>query len=266
MTAPPRPARALALSLAVGVLALLGPAAARPALAHHVGAYIPQDNEVTASFRQVKFSVQARKFDVALRLFEAGALRREMRAKAAGLPPGLEAATREALRAGDAAEAERLLMVFFAALGRDLALEAERQVGDSRLSRKARLERGERFLEAIWRYYNLVDFVVSQQDSKASVAIRLAFDEAESVVKGPAAPGVAKVPAPGSQPPAVAGKAPVAPAAGSPVAGARPPGAAAAPPDPERLRPPFRRIAGILSALIETSSPSASSTGARRNP
>ena len=39
--------------------------------------------------------------------------------------------------------------------------------------------RGRKLLEAIWLYYNLVDFAVTQHDSKAGVAIRLAFDEAE---------------------------------------------------------------------------------------
>src|SRR2546425_7226480 len=33
---------------------------------------------------------------------------------------------------------------------------------------------GARFLEAIWRYYNLVDFAVAQRDDTTSVAIRLA--------------------------------------------------------------------------------------------
>ena len=83
-----------------------------PALAHHVGAYTPQDNELTTNFKQVKFSVQAGKFDVARRLFEAGALRAQMRAKAATLPPGLESGTRAALQAGDAPEVERRLMIF----------------------------------------------------------------------------------------------------------------------------------------------------------
>ncbi len=93
-----------------------------PALAHHVGAYVPKDNAVTANFKQVKFSVQAAKFDVALRLFETGPLRAEMRTHAASLPSGLEDGTRAALAAGDGPEVERRLMIFFAALSRDLAL------------------------------------------------------------------------------------------------------------------------------------------------
>ena len=40
-------------------------------------------------------------------------------------------------------------------------------------------------LEAIWRYYNLVDFAVSQRDPTAATAVRLAFEEAEGYVKAP---------------------------------------------------------------------------------
>lgn len=174
------------------VLALLL-AFTTPAVAHHVGTYTPKDNEITTNFKQVKFSVQAKKFDVALRLFEQGALRAEMRAKATTLPPGLEAATRAALQAGDAAEVERQLMLFFAALAHDLALEADRQLANPKLSLRARTATGQRFLEAIWRYYNLVDFAVSSRDSKTSVAVRLAFDDAEGYVKSVSALGADKL-------------------------------------------------------------------------
>ena len=164
-----------------------------PALAHHVGTYTPQDNELTTNFKQVKFSVQAGKFDVARRLFEAGALRAQMRAKAATLPPGLESGTRAALQAGDAPEVERRLMIFFAALARDLALEAGRQLVDARLAPEARATAGPRFLEAIWRYYNLIDFAVAMRDDKTSVAVRLAFDEAEGYVKSTPIPNPDKL-------------------------------------------------------------------------
>jgi len=149
---------------------------------------------------------------------EAGALRAQMRAKAATLPPGLESGTRAALQAGDAPEVERRLMIFFAALARDLALEAGRQLVDARLAPEARATAGPRFLEAIWRYYNLIDFAVAMRDDKTSVAMRLAFDEAEGYAKAAA--------------PAGAG-----------------------------LSDALRRIAQILTHLIDTSS-----TFARRNP
>jgi hypothetical protein len=187
-----------------------------PASAHHVGAYVPKDNAVTTNFKQVKFSVQARKFDVALRLFETGPLRAEMRAHAATLPAGLEDGTRAALTAGDGPEVERRLMIFFAALARDLALEADHQLARPDSTAETRVDTGRKFLEAIWRYYNLVDFAVATRDNKASVAVRLAFDEAETYVK---------------------------PATGG-----------AAPADPAGLRKPLQRIAQVLSTLIDASS------------
>jgi hypothetical protein len=171
------------LSLAAG-LAL---AVVAPALAHHVGTYTPRDNEVSANFKQLKFSVQAGRFDVALKLYETGPLRRELRERADRLPLGLDDAIRKALAAGDGREAERGLMVFFAALVRDLAIEANRQVSAPGLPAEARAAAGRKLLDAIWRYYGLIDFTVSQHDPKASAAMRLAFEEAEGYLKpGPA--------------------------------------------------------------------------------
>jgi len=187
-------------------------ALASSASAHHVGAYAPRDNEITTNFKQIKFSLQAKKFDVAQRLFEEGALRAAMREKAGTLPTGLESGTRAALRSNDALEVERRLMIFFAALARELALEADRQLADGKLSREARAATGRRFLEAMWRYYNLVDFAVSSRDNKSSTALRLAFDEAEGYVKTTSAS------------------------------------------DADKLRGPLRRIAQLLSTLIDTSS------------
>lgn len=216
----------LAFALLAGALLT---AAAGLAAAHHVGAYVPRDNDVSANFKQIKFSIQARKFDIALRLFESGALHAEMRAQAARLPAGLEEATRAALQAGDGPGAERGLMVFFAALVRDLALDADRRLADTKEAAAGRAATGRKYLEAIWRYYNLVDFAVSQYDPKAAVAVRLAFDEAEGYAKG--------------------GLASAAPEAGRVTA------RTVTAPDPEKMREPLRRIAQTLSGLIETSTP-----------
>ena len=176
------------LVLAVTMVALVA-LHARPVRGHHVGAYVPRDNEVSANFKQLKFSLQARKFEVATRLFETGALRRELRARAARLPAGLETRIREALRAGDVRVAETGLMVFFAALIRELALDADRMLAEAREPAGARVSSANKFLEAIWRYYNLVDFAVSERNPKAATGIRLAFDDAEGAAKAtPPAP------------------------------------------------------------------------------
>jgi hypothetical protein len=153
---------------------------AAPAGAHHTGVYTPKDNAITTNFKELKFSVQAGKFDVARRRFDQGALRAEMRARAAALPAGLEARTRRALETRDAAGVERSLMIFFVALAHDLAREADRQLA---AGGPPPVATAQRFLEAIWRYYNLVDFAVGQRDPGASTAMRLAYDDAESLLR-----------------------------------------------------------------------------------
>ena len=167
----------------LAVLALLLISISAPVRAHHVGAYVPRDNEISANFKQIKFSAQAQKFAVALKLYEDGALRRELRKQSPTLPPGLDASIRGALTAGDGPAVEAGLMVFFAALVRGLALEADRQLADARTPPAVRVAGGSKFLDAIWRYYNLVDFAVSQRDPKAATAVRLAFEEAEGHAK-----------------------------------------------------------------------------------
>jgi hypothetical protein len=218
----------------VGLTACLLALGPGPAGGHHVGVYVPRDNEVSANFKQLKFSIQAGKFDVAARLFETGAVRAAMRARPSRLPAGLEEATHAAIKAGDARAAERGLMIFFAALARDLAWEADRQLADPSAPALARAAAGRKFLEAIWRYYNLVDFAVTQYDAKAGVLIRLAFDEAEGFARDTGANGTG-------------------PAAESRSETGRP---VAVPPDPAKMRAPLRRIALALAGLIESSSTS----------
>jgi hypothetical protein len=171
---------------------LLGLGLVTPALGHHVGSYTPKDNEISTNFKQLKFSIQANRFDVARRLYDGGALRRELQSQAGRVPRGLDDAIRSALQTGDGRAAEGGLMVFFAALIRDLALEADRQVSDPGAPTAARAAAGRKFLDAIWRYYNLIDFAVSQRDPKASTAMRLAFEEAEDGVKPGPAPDLDK--------------------------------------------------------------------------
>jgi len=211
----------------IAVAAVALSLASAPAAAHHVGTYTARDNEISQNFKQLKFAIQARKLDVAVRLFDEGAVRREMRARAAQLPAGLETTTRTALGAGDAPRAEAGLALLFAALARDLAAEAQTKVADPSASADARRATANRFLEAIWRYWNLIDFVVSQRDPKAGTAMRLAFDEAETLARGTASP-----------------------AAGNPCAGPRP--ATGRPADPARLARPFTEIGRVLGGVVET--------------
>src|SRR5207244_13633930 len=100
----------LATMAAAIALVVAGPG---PVPAHHVGTYVPRDNDVSANFKQLKFSLQARKFEVAGRLFETGALKRELLARAASLPPGPRARLPDALKAGAARAEDTGLMRCF---------------------------------------------------------------------------------------------------------------------------------------------------------
>ena len=219
---------ALALTLLVSMLVVDG---GRPAVAHHVGAYTARDNDVSVNFKQVKFSIQAGKFDVAQRFFEDGALRREMTQRSATLPAGLEASTRAALKRGDTSGVEAALAVLFAALARDLAREAEAKLAQPGVSIEAQTAAAGRLLEAIWRYWNLVDFVINQRDAKAAAAMRLAFEEAEGATKTTT----------------------TAPVALNPCAGPKPSsGRAVSRLDPAGARAAFTRVREILSGIVET--------------
>ena len=222
-------------ALALGLIALMLGGMPAAATAHHLGSYTPRDNEISANFKQLKFAIQAGKFDVAQRLFASGAVRKHMQTMAGRLPAGLESQIAGSLHTRDGSAAEHGLVIFLAALTRDLALEAERQVSDGGVPSEVRAAAGRKFLEAIWRYYNLVDFAISQYDPKAAVAVRLAFDEAEGLAKGQAT-AVAANPCSGPRP-----------ARGADV------------PNPERLRQPLARIAQALGAVVD-------STTARRSP
>lgn len=181
--------------LALTVLRLA--AAVAPAEAHHIGAWTPRDNAVSLNFKQIKFALQERKFDVALRLYETGDLRRELQARAGTLPAGLDEAIRTSLAAGDDSAAEQGLTVFFLRLVHELAIEAARQTAPGPTPAPARAAAARRFLEAIWRYYNLIDFDLTKRDPKAAAEVRLAFEEAEEAVKeGANAGGVDRIGAP----------------------------------------------------------------------
>jgi len=121
---------------------------------------VPKDNAVTTNFKQVK-SRPGQEVRRGAAVFDAGALRAEMHAHAATLPAGLEAGRGSRSRpatAGGGAPAHG------PSLARSHAIWRSRP--DRRLARRAPPPRTPRrhrrkFLEAIWRYYNIVDFAVA---------------------------------------------------------------------------------------------------------
>lgn len=233
------------LALALGAL--------RVASAHHVGTAIPKDTEVSANFKQIKSSIQAGRFDVALKLFEGGALRAEMERLERRLPAGLKDGLRAALRAGDARGAEVRLMAFMLSLARDFVREADLRLADAKVSQMARMAQVWKLLEAVWRYYGLVDFAVYQRDVKAALGMRLAFDDAESAVCG------------GGSDPVKVGGSPCGAAPGLRPAGRAGTGSAA---DLAKAKEALGRMTEILTGVIEESVKSApavpAGTGATR--
>lgn len=206
------------------------------ALGHHVGTVIPKDTEVSANFKQIKSSIQAGKFDAALKLFDEGALRTDMKRLERRLPAGLEEGLRAALRVKDARGAEVRLTVFMLFLARDFVREAELRLADAKVAQSVRLARVWKLLEAVWRYYGLVDFAVYQRDVKAALGMRLAFDDAEGAVCGG-----------GSDPKKAAGS-PCGAAPGLRPAGGAGKGSAA---DVAKAKEALGRMTEILTGVIE---------------
>ncbi|MGH9049470.1 MAG: hypothetical protein ACRDY4_07070 [Acidimicrobiia bacterium] len=214
--------------------------------AHHVGTFVPKDSEVSANFKQIKFSIQAGKFDVALRLFDEGAIHAEMEKIETRLPAGLEDGLRAALKAKDVQGAEVRLMIFMVFVARDLAREAARRLADDTTAPSIRLPQAAKLLEAVWRYHNLVDFVLYQRDVKAALAMRLAFDDAESAVGG------------GGSDPMKVGGTPAPGSSGVTRTDLKPPGGAPkSAANLVRAKDALRRMTEILTRVIEQPVPSA---------
>jgi len=88
-----RVASVLALAAIVGAVG--------PAAAHHVGVFVPRDDDITKNFKEIKFAVEARRFDLALKLFDDGVIHATMEKEEKRLPRGLEDSLRAALRGKD---------------------------------------------------------------------------------------------------------------------------------------------------------------------
>jgi len=169
--------RVLALTCAL----LLAPGLAG---AHHVGAFTPKDTDLTVNFKQIKAAAQAGRFDAALRLFDEGVLHDTMEKHEKRLPAGLEDGLRASLGARDLPGVELRLSIFLTFLTGERVREAVARVRDPGLPPERRREDARKILNAAWRYYNLADFVVSQQNPKAAVALRMAFEDAQTYLGG----------------------------------------------------------------------------------
>ncbi|MBI4607553.1 MAG: hypothetical protein HY726_00920 [Candidatus Rokubacteria bacterium] len=152
--------------------------------AHHVGVFIPKDDDITKNFKDIKFAGQAGRFDVALKLFDDGIVHATMEKFETELPRGLEDGLRAALKAKNLPGVELRLAIFLAFMTRDRIRSAAAKVREESLEPEQRRDHARKLVNAAWRYYNLADFVISRQDPKAAVALRVAFEDAQTYLGG----------------------------------------------------------------------------------
>lgn len=165
------------MSLAIVFAALLLLPLPGPATAHHVGVYIPRDNDISKNFKDIKFAAQNGRFDLALRFFDDGIIHATMEKREKELPRGLEDGLRGALRAGDLPGIEMRLAVFLAFMTKERLADALGRLRKGDLPSERRRDHARKFVSAAWRYYNLADFVVTAQDPKTAVALRTGFED-----------------------------------------------------------------------------------------
>jgi len=169
-------ASALVVVLSVSLLA--------PVAAHHVGVFIPKDDDITKNFKDIKFASQAGRFDVALKLFDDGIVHATMEKEEKSLPRGLEDGLRASLKAKDLPGVELRLTIVLAFLTKIRVRDAMGKLRVPDLSPERQREHARKLLDAAWRYYNLADFALSRQDAKAAVALRMAFEDAYTYLGG----------------------------------------------------------------------------------
>jgi hypothetical protein len=162
------------LAIVLGVMA--------PAAAHHVGVFVPKDDDVTKNFKDIKFAVEAGRFDLALRLFDDGVIHATMEKEEKRLPRALEDGLRAALRRKDVPAVEVRLAVFLVFMTRERLAFALERLRRADLVPERRREHARRVLDAAWRYYNLADFAVVSRDATISAALRLGFEDAYTYI------------------------------------------------------------------------------------
>jgi hypothetical protein len=157
---------------------------AAPADAHHVGVFIPKDDDLTKNLKEIRFAAQAGRPELAVKLFDDGIVHATMEKQEKRLPRGLEDGLRAALQRQDLPGAELRLAIFLAFLTQERLGEAKTRLGRSDLAPERRREHGRKLITAAWRYYNLADFVISAQSPKAGAGLRMGFEDAQTYLGG----------------------------------------------------------------------------------
>lgn len=165
--------------LAVGIcLALLGLRASGEA--HHLGVYVPKDDEITASFKRMKVFLEQRRPDLLKKEFaEDRWVQRRMSEVDARYRSTLVADMERSLAAASIPDAELTLVRFFCFVAREKVQETLDRVARPGLSASRKEDQGVKLLAVAWRYYNLVDFRVSNYAPTVASAAKVAFEDAE---------------------------------------------------------------------------------------
>lgn len=165
-------------------LALLSLGGVMPATAHHVGTFIPKDDDITKNVKDIRAATAAGRFDLAVRLFDDGIVHGTMEKQEKRLPRGLEDGLRAALRRGNLPGVDLRLAIFLAFLTDERLADALARLAAADVPAERRRDQARKLINAAWRYYNLADFVVSAQDARTGVALRMGFEDAQTFLGG----------------------------------------------------------------------------------
>ncbi len=162
----------------VACAAILGSAAVGGA--HHLGVYLPKDDEITASFKRMKVFLEKGRADLLRKEFaEDRWVQRRMAEVDARYRSTLLGDMERALAAGSLPDAERALVRFFCFVSREKVQEVLDRLARANLSARQKAAQGEKLLGAAWRYYNLVDFRVSGFAPAVATGAKVTFEDAE---------------------------------------------------------------------------------------
>ncbi len=148
--------------------------------AHHLGVYVPKDDEITTSFKRMKVFLEKSRADLLQQEYaDDRSVRRRMAEVDARHQATLVEDMERALAARNVPDVDRTLVRFFCFVAREKTQEALDRLNQTALSARRKSDQGIKLLAASWRYYNLVDFRVSSRAPKVATAARVAFEDAE---------------------------------------------------------------------------------------
>ena len=169
---------------ALGSALILFAAISDPAAAHHVGVFIPKDDDITRNLKEIRYAAEAGRPVLAVKLFDEGIVHTTVEKEEKRLPRGLEDGLRAALHRQDRPGTELRLAIVLAFLTRERLSNARARIHRPDLRPDRRREQARKLINAAWRYYNLADFAITAQDARTGVALRMGFEDAQTYLGG----------------------------------------------------------------------------------